>query len=107
MSFNKTYLQGEPFKQKAVDTDEVVDIHHDLVVFSTGFQVRNIDGSKTKSNQIPNSNGCLINNQEKVMIGNYASGWCKTGPQGVIDQTLLGCEETFNNIRIHYVNHVL
>ena len=27
-------------------------------------------------------------------------GWCKSGPRGVIDQTLLGCEETYNNIRI-------
>lgn len=93
MSFNKTYLEGEPFKQKAVDTDEVVDIHHDLLVFSTGFQVRNIDGSKTKSNKISNSNGCVINDSsDKVLLGRYASGWCKTGPQGVIDQTLLGCE---------------
>lgn len=93
MSFNKTYLEGEPFKQKAVDTDEVVDIHHDLLVFSTGFQVKNIDGSKTKSNKISNSNGCVINDSsDKVLLGRYASGWCKTGPQGVIDQTLLGCE---------------
>lgn len=93
MSFNKTYLEGEPFKQKAVDTDEVVDIHHDLLVFSTGFLVRNIDGSKTKSNKISNSNGCVINDSsDKVLLGRYASGWCKTGPQGVIDQTLLGCE---------------
>ena len=34
-------------------------------------------------------------------VGQYAVGWCKTGPRGVIDQTLLSCEETFNNIRIH------
>lgn len=76
-------------------------------MFSTGFEVRNIDGSRTKSNSIANSNGCLTNGEDKVALGNYASGWCKTGPQGVIDQTLLGCEETFNNIRIHLQNHVL
>lgn len=61
LEFNKTYLQGEPFKQKAVDTDEVVNLHHDMLIYSTGFQVRNIDGSKPKANRISNSDGCLIN----------------------------------------------
>lgn len=44
---------------------------------------------------------------DKVDLGYYAVGWCKTGSQGVIDTTLLGCEETINNIRIHIENGVL
>jgi len=85
-------LKGEPFKQKSIDTDEIVEINHDLLVFSTGFEVRNIDGAKTTGNKFPNSNGCIVKDGEKLEVGKYASGWCKTGPQGVIDQTLLGCE---------------
>jgi hypothetical protein len=84
-------LTGEPFKQKCADTDEVFEISHDLLVFSTGFEVRNLDGSKTKQNKLLNSNGCIVNETERVQIGKYASGWCKSGPQGVLDQTLLGC----------------
>jgi hypothetical protein len=49
----------------------------------------------------------LIDAGDKIDIGMYAVGWCKNGPQGVIDQTLLSCEETFNNIRIHVNNGVL
>lgn len=38
-----------------------------------------------------NSDGCVINSKGNIDIGTYAVGWCKSGPQGVIDQTLLGC----------------
>jgi hypothetical protein len=58
-------LTGEPFKQKCADTDEVFEISHDLLVFSTGFEVRNLDGSKTKQNKLLNSNGCIVNENGK------------------------------------------
>jgi hypothetical protein len=50
-----------------------------------------LDGASTSENKVPNSNGCLMNKDKKVEIGKYVSGWCKSGPHGVIDQTLLGC----------------
>lgn len=37
----------------------------------------------------------------------YAVGWVKTGPKGILDQTYINCEETVNNIRIHYEKGVI
>jgi hypothetical protein len=62
-----------------------------MLIFSTGFQVSDLEGKYIKGNKLPNSNGCVLKSEDKVDIGLYASGWCKSGPQGVIDQTLLGC----------------
>jgi len=44
-----------------------------------------------KGNRIINSNGCVLEGSDvnKVKIGNYSVGWCKNGPRGVIDETLL------------------
>ena len=54
-----------------------------------------------------NSDGCVIGRKGKLDLGVYAVGWCKTGPRGVLDETLLGCEETVNNLRIHLDNNLL
>ena len=54
------------------------------------------------------SDGCVIKGREnKIELGTYAVGWCKNGPKGVLDETLLTCEETFNNLRIHLSNGIL
>ena len=45
--------------------------------------------------------------ENKIDLGVYAVGWCKNGPKGVLDETLLTCEETFNNLRIHMDNGIL
>lgn len=52
------------------------------------------------------ANGVVIKN-DKVDIGVYATGWVKTGAVGIIDSTLLNCEETYNNLRIHMEEGVL
>lgn len=54
-----------------------------------------------------NSNGCVFDHNGKIQIGHYAVGWCKSGPKGVIDETLNNCEETINNVRIHIKNNLL
>ena len=46
----------------------------------------------TASKKVNNSNGCVVNQSGTVSVGNYATGWCKSGPKGVLDETLLGCE---------------
>lgn len=66
-----------------------------MLVNSTGFKVEGINEIQLdrQKNSIANSDGCLLNDsRDKVDIGMYAVGWCKNGPQGVIDQTLLSCE---------------
>jgi hypothetical protein len=37
----------------------------------------------------------------RIRLGDYVGGWAKTGCKGVLDATLLSCEETVNNIRAH------
>lgn len=104
-------LSGEPFKQVAKGTGQTEAISFDLLINSTGFRVKSILPQELDegNNRIANSNGCVLQSpsSDRLSIGQYAVGWCKSGPRGVIDETLLSCEETFNNIRIHINNKLL
>jgi hypothetical protein len=40
-------------------------------------------------------------NSKYYKVGKYAVGWIKSGATGVIDTTLKGAEETFNNMNLH------
>lgn len=101
-------LVGQTFKQKAEPTNEKEQIATDLLVSSIGFKSVPLDPSQfdMKTHVVHNENGCVVRNN-KVDIGCYVAGWSKTGAKGVIDSTLLGCEETINNIRIHHENGLL
>jgi hypothetical protein len=33
-----------------------------MLIFSTGFQVSDIEGNLIKANQLPNSHGCVLKN---------------------------------------------
>ena len=106
----KNYLEGEPFKQTSKASEKTSTVSYDMLVVSVGFEVsslfsNNYDSEKKK---VSNSDGCVIKiDEKKIDIGSYAVGWCKNGPKGVIDETLLSCEETFNNLRIHLDNNLL
>jgi hypothetical protein len=78
------------------------------MVVSAGFEVEPLfsEHYNKSERKVNHSNGCVVQ-EDKIDIGTYAVGWCKNGAKGVIDETLLGCEETFNNIRIHLNNELL
>lgn len=56
---------------------------------------------------IANSNGCILDNDGKIIKAHYAAGWIKTGPIGVLDTTYVNAVETCNNIMNHMHNDVL
>lgn len=72
-----------------------------------------------KSGMIQNLDGCCYadlpfspSSEEKrtrrlLVPGNYCSGWIKSGAKGIIDSTLKGAEETYNNMKNHILNEKL
>lgn len=102
LTCTRNRLEGDIFKQEAHPTSETAKLATDLLVSSIGFKSVPLVKSlfDFDRNTVRNENGCVVKN-EKVDIGCYAVGWSKTGARGVIDTTLLECEETLNNIRIH------
>ncbi|EGR27084.1 NADPH adrenodoxin oxidoreductase, putative [Ichthyophthirius multifiliis] len=114
VDFYKNTLQGEPFQQICIqDKSQSVNIQCDLLLRCIGYESYNIDPKYTpwnnQNNTIENSNGCVLSmeDKQKVQLGVYTSGWVKTGPIGILDQTMIGCIETTNNIYNHFRNEVL
>ncbi|KAL4492359.1 hypothetical protein ABPG72_005494 [Tetrahymena utriculariae] len=113
VDFNRNILKGEPFEQKSFVEESLgtENIKCDLLIRCIGYESENIDGIQIpwdfSNNKIAHHNGCVLqhNSKDKIQIGKYASGWVKTGPIGVLDQTMLGCIETTNNIENH-INHL-
>lgn len=67
-----------------------------MVVESIGYECENIEPDvikwDEKKSTIANENGCVISSKDsqKIEIGKYTSGWVKSGPKGIIDQTMIG-----------------
>lgn len=105
LTFARTSLVGEPHKQKARDTSEEVFLESDMIVKSIGYKSLAIPGLlfDSRESRIPNSDGCILSGvgSDQLIVGEYCSGWIKTGPVGKIDNTLRDCIETFNNFRRH------
>lgn len=66
-----------------------------MVVESIGYESANIDPEviawDEQKKVIANQNGCLLSKAKKdqIIVGLYAAGWVKGGPQGIIDQTII------------------
>jgi hypothetical protein len=102
-------LQGQAFNQTLLPTQDYVTLTHHLLVVSTGLQVSPISSESFDpiANKLKHSNGCMVNENGKVESSSYAVGWCKNGPKGVLDETLLSCEETLSNIKTHIESNLL
>lgn len=73
MRFNRTRLEGD----RAVDTDEVLELPAQLVVTCIGYEGPSLEG-------LPVADGRFVNEEGRIAEGLYAAGWAARGPSGTI-----------------------
>lgn len=107
ITFVKNKLFGYCYRQivEVDDSQSPSTEKADLVFSCIGYKSIPIQGEpfdETKS-RIPNVNGCILTDPFSTYykVGKYAVGWVKSGATGVIDSTLKGSEESFNNMILH------
>jgi ferredoxin--NADP+ reductase len=83
--FDKTVLVGDAFRQRAMPTEERVEIPCGLVFRSVGYRGIAIPGVPFDEQRgvFPNEEGRILDRGE-VVPGLYCAGWIKRGPSGVI-----------------------
>lgn len=97
-------VNNHPFQADAIqETDTTFDIPCQMVVRSIGYRSSNIDPDipfDSQRNIVPNKHGRVI--EEAAASDRQASlycvGWIKTGPTGVIINTLSDAQETCSSI---------
>ena len=105
-----TRLEGKAYSQQAV-TDQSrapVTVLADLAITCVGYYAQPILGIGNfdeRSHVLPNAHGCVLTSRgsDHFRVGLYCAGWVKSGAKGVIDSTMKGAEETYNNMK----NHIL
>lgn len=95
----KTRLEGEPNKQRAVGTGEFEEIPCGLVLRSIGYKSLPIETSvpfDTRRNVLANVQGRIVDpaNDSKPVTGLYCTGWVKRGPTGIIGANIIDAKET-------------
>jgi ferredoxin--NADP+ reductase len=86
---------GEDGKLKAEPTGETESIEAGLVMRAIGYRGKPLPGVPfdERSATIPNQGG-RVEGSESVLIGEYAVGWIKRGPSGVIGTNKKDAQET-------------
>lgn len=95
----KTRLEGEPNKQRAVGTGEFETIPCGLVLRSIGYKSLPIDDGApfdARRNVLANVQGRLVDPAigNKPVTGLYCTGWVKRGPSGIIGTNIVDARET-------------
>ncbi len=105
-----TRLEGKPYAQRSVadESRPLQKIKTDLAVSCVGYFAQpllGIGNFDEQSHVLPNAHGCVLTGRgsEHFRLGVYCAGWLKSGAKGVIDSTMKGAEETYNNMK----NHIL
>lgn len=99
----KTHLQGEANRQRAVGTGEFEEIPSGLVLRSIGYKSHPLEDAPfdTHRNVLSNVQGRLVDaakeNGEQV-VGLYCTGWVKRGPSGIIGSNIVDARETVASI---------
>lgn len=102
LKVNRTVLEGPPGKQKAnLVPGESQNLACQLLIKSIGYKSLPIPGIPfdLKTNTIPNTHGCIVDENGVPMHGLYCAGWLKRGPVGIIDSTLRDSVDTFRIIK--------
>ena len=104
----KNKLEGPAYRQKSVEDPSLayLNLKADLVVTAVGYYslpLAGIGNFDESSHVLPNSHGCVLEakHSDKFRVGIYCAGWVKTGAKGIIDTTMKGAEETYNNLKTH------
>ena len=97
--FRRTRLEGEPFAQRAVATDERVAIPCGLILTSIGYRGRPLEGAPFDHERgiVPNEGGrAVVEGQSAVNL--YVTGWLKRGPTGIIGTNRADSIETVQRL---------
>ncbi|KAF9906192.1 NADPH-adrenodoxin reductase [Linnemannia zychae] len=93
-------LEGDNSNRKAVPTGEKEMLDCDLAFRSIGYKSVGIQGVPFDERKgiVPNMNGKVIDIEQNIVPGFYASGWLKRGPIGVIATTMADAYQTADTI---------
>lgn len=86
-------LSGDKSSIKGlVAGEECKFIEGQMIISSIGFTLRpDIFG-------LPQHNGRIVNDRGRVKEGIYVTGWCKSGPQGALNDTMASAYETADTL---------
>lgn len=98
----RTKLEGEPFQQKPIQTDETETLDADLVLVSIGYKGIPLDGTEEL---FDNQKSTVANEHGKVAGDNnlFVSGWIKRGPSGIIGTNIGDANDTVASI-MQFIN---
>ena len=94
----RTKLEGEPFHQKSVGTNETEILSADLVLVSIGYRGMPLEGMELQL--FDNQRGTVANEHGKVAGDNnlFVSGWIKRGPSGIIGTNISDAKDTVASV---------
>lgn len=95
----KNMLDGKPFEQRAVATDELLAIDCGLVVNSIGYRGQPIGDVPFDMRRgiVPNRQG-RVESDGATVGGLYVTGWLKRGPTGIIGTNRADSIETVQQV---------
>jgi NADPH-dependent glutamate synthase beta subunit-like oxidoreductase len=95
----RTKLEGEPFEQRPVGTNEEESLEADLVLVSIGYKGMPLDGME-RLGIFDNQKGTVANEHGKVTGDNniFVAGWIKRGPSGIIGTNISDAKDTVASI---------
>lgn len=95
----KTQLEGEPNRQRAVGTGVFEDIPSGLVLRSIGYKSQPLEDAPFDAtrNVLANVQGRLVDSGTPV-TGLYCTGWVKRGPSGIIGANIVDARETVASV---------
>lgn len=93
-------LDGPPFGQRAVPTDDEITLPCDLLVTSIGYRSVPIPGVPfdERTATIPHRTGRVLGANGDPIAGLYCAGWVKRGPTGVIGTNRACATETVESM---------
>lgn len=99
----KTHLQGEANRQRAVGTGEFEELRSGLVLRSIGYKSHPLEDVPfdLQRNVLANVQGRLVdvkNGGGEQVVGMYCTGWVKRGPSGIIGSNIVDARETVASI---------
>lgn len=99
----KTQLQGEANRQRAVGTGEFEELLSGLVLRSIGYKSYPLEDAPfdLQRNVLANVQGRLVdvkNDGGEQVVGMYCTGWVKRGPSGIIGSNIVDARETVASI---------
>jgi ferredoxin--NADP+ reductase len=108
----RTRLDGPPFEQRAVPTDDEITLPCDLLITSIGYRSVPIPGVPfdERTATIPHRTGRVLGANGDPIPGLYCAGWVKRGPTGVIGTNRACATETVESMLAdrrdwHHVRH--